>query len=161
MKNRRGSHFIAFALGTLLASVAAACPSDSYNPDQELAAIREALPGAKLDAGDKTEMDRLVKVISADRGSLTLKGIAMQSEARGKAMQMLGLTRVPARPDEEFQAVNSKLQEISALTDSEKEAARLRDEAEKMWSAQQYDAARESLARALTLLQISLAQFRC
>jgi hypothetical protein len=161
MSNRCRSQLFAFVLATTLASVAVACPSDSYDPDQELAAIRQALPAAKLDAGDKTEMDRLVKVISADRGSLTLKGIAMQSEARGKAMQMLGLTRTPVRPDEEFQAITRKLQETSALTDSEKEAARLRDEAEKMWSAGQYDAARESLARALTLLQISLAQFRC
>jgi hypothetical protein len=153
--------FAVFIVMTFLASSAVACPSDSFDFDQELAAIRQALPGAKLASDDRAEMDRLVHVASVNRESLTLKGIAMQSEARGKAMQMLGLTRIPARPDEEFQALNAKLQGISALSDSEKEAVRLRDAAEKLWSNRQYDAARESLARALSLVQISLTQFRC
>jgi hypothetical protein len=162
MTNKSTSQsFAVFVVTTLLASAVVACPSDSYDSDQELAAIRQALPGAKLASDDKAELDRLVHVASVNRESLSLKGIGMQSDARGKAMQMLGLTRIPAKPDEEFQALNAKLQGTSALSDSEKEAARLRDEAEKLWSDHQYDAARESLARALSLVQISLAQFRC
>lgn len=146
---------------TLFASPAMACPSDSYDADRELAAIQQALPQAKLAPEDKGEMDKLVRAVSADRGSLSLKGIRMQSDARGKAIQMLGLTRIPSRPDEEFKAIDAKLKDISALSEGEREAVRLRDQAEKLWSAQQYDASRDALVKALTLLQISLTQFRC
>jgi hypothetical protein len=160
-KRSTSQSFAVFVVTTLLASAALACPSDSYDADQELAAIKQALPGAKLASEDKSEMDRLVHVASVNKESLSFKGIRMQSDARGKAMQMLGLTRIPARPDEEFKAVDDKLQDISALSEGEKEAVRLRDEAEKLWSNHQYDAARESLTKALNLLQIKLTQFRC
>jgi len=153
--------FMSFALAALISLPATACPSDSYDRDGELAAIKQALPGANLAAKDKTELDRVVRVATVSPDNLTLKGIAMQSDARGKAMEMLGIARIPSKPQEELQAIDAKLQTASTLSDSEEQAKRLRDEAEQLWSAGQYDAAREALGKALNLLQINLLQFRC
>jgi hypothetical protein len=151
----------AFALAALISLPAMACPSDSYDREGELAAIKQALPGANVAAKDKTELERVVRVATVNSENLTLKGIAMQSDARGKAMELLGIARIPSKPQEELKAIDAKLQAASTLSDSEEQAKRLRDEAEQLWSAGQYDAARESLGKALNLLQINLLQFRC
>jgi hypothetical protein len=106
-------------------------------------------------------MDRLVRIASVSRKSLGLQGLLLQSDARGQALQKLGLPRIPARPDREFKAMNSKLKDISARSDGVREVMRLRDDAERLWSVREYDASREALRKALKLLKLELAYFRC
>jgi hypothetical protein len=145
----------------LVSSAAMACRSDDYDWSQELDAINKALPSAQLTAPERAETGRLLHIASASRVHLTMAGILLQSDARGKILAKLGIDRIPARPEREFQAIKDKLQGLSPLNESQTEAARLRDEAETLWSGRQYEKSRQALNQALKLLGITIPHFRC
>jgi hypothetical protein len=144
-----------------VSSVALGCGSDDFDHDQELAAIKRALPAAQLTAPERAELDNNLRIASVSREHLGLKGLMLQGIARGKALEKLGIARIPLPPEREFAAIRDRLKGLSKPNESEVEAQRLRDEAQKLWDAREYNRSREALSKALKLLNIWIPYFRC
>ena len=138
-------------------SQALACGSDNYDHDQELQAIRKGLSNVHLTAPDRSEVERLLRIASVNRHSLTMRGLVLQSDARGAALKKLGIERIPAEPAREFEAIRLKL----ASAPHNEEGQNLLRVAQALWAEQKYKEAREALEKAMKLMNVEIIHFRC
>src|SRR5262245_44628168 len=93
------------AMLALLTPPARACGLDGTDRERELASIRNGLLSASLEPSDRIEAKRLLEIASVDPGSLGVSGLRLQAKARGDALKLLGLPRIPGWPSREFAAI--------------------------------------------------------
>jgi hypothetical protein len=86
--------------------------------------------------------------------------LRLQAKARGDALKLLGLPRIPLWPSREFTAIDEKLKQPIDEGVREKAIA-LRKEAQRLWQTQEYSKANAALSEALRLQNIKLLYLRC
>jgi hypothetical protein len=154
------------AIGVLvcLLSPALACMQPlryKYDRVQELAAIDEALLTKSLERKKKAAIQALRNKVSASLMDLSSQEIQTQFEYRSRAMELLGLKRIPYRPNSDFEIIDRALANMKDHNEKFDTASQLRIKAESQWAAKEYDAAQHTLFAAQKVLRIKHLEPGC
>jgi hypothetical protein len=132
-----------------------------YDRVQELAAIDEALNTKPIEKRKKVAVQALRKKVSTSLMDLNSKDIAVQYQYQSRAMKLLGLQRIPYRPNSDFEMIDQALANMKTGDEKFDKVSQLRNQAERQWAQKEYDAARAAISAAQNILGIKMIYPGC